>query len=94
MRLGLSPAQSQALARAVASGGLRRAPGGFWVPLDAPPERDLEVAGGLATWWCGTLTIRALERRGLLKQQPGPKLVAIPTEAGAARVRKVPEASR
>lgn len=55
--LDLSPTMSEALASMRANGGLKRLPGGFWIPatLNTPHE-----AG-----WYGTTTVAALVSRNV-----------------------------
>lgn len=86
MNRDLSTPQRSALAEAVRAGGLRRVLGGYWIARDATPEREAEVVGGLNEDAAVTQTVRALERRGLVRIGID---FAFPTPAAAAALTRL-----
>lgn len=60
----LSKTMQEALDHANKAGRLVRLPGGFWVE---GADQYRWNGGRPATWWTGTATVNALEKRGKIK---------------------------
>jgi hypothetical protein len=66
----LSPTQRETLKRAYEGGGLRRIPGGFWIPNISKAQTAEELLARInreaPPWYAGTQMVRSLEKRRLL----------------------------
>jgi hypothetical protein len=63
MTTKISPTQQVVIDRMrEADGRIFRLPGGFWTVSTAT------VKDGVPDWWCGTQTVWAMEKRGLLQR--------------------------